>query len=341
MAVLDLGNLNTTDSAVVDDGGGATDSGEVQDGTVVDASEGLDASEVSEGGITPDASEPIDAGVENEGGVATDAGSLVDAGPACDFDGAITRAFVVRTLRVAPSTVGADVDGLDNSSTPTSVAGCRKADATGGIENALAGVDTTAMKIPSSAMQSGLTSGTIALTFTVSNWNGTANDDCIDLSLSGIGVVGGLTTRTSIAGSVIDTAFAADTGWDITGSYANQPLTVPLRGFRAHLVLDGTLTELVLPTTPTATTASFIAGYVLYADAMAPATGSDLRPRVIAFVNAIGYGAYVSTIDSMAMSLRDLHTVGGLRPCMNPGVDPTVVDADSLSAALLISSNPP
>ncbi len=190
-------------------------------------------------------------------------------------------------------------------------------------------------------VQQGVTAGTIALTFTISSWNGTANDTCIDVTLTGIGLIGGVVARTQIVGSVIDTAFATDSGWDITGSYSGQSLTLPLRGFRAHLVLDGSLTELVLPTSPTVTTASFIAGYVLYLDAAAAVSGDDFRPRAKAFVDAIGYSGYWSSIDSTGVSARDLHTVGGLRPCMNPGSDPRVVDSDSVSAALLISSNPP
>jgi hypothetical protein len=262
--------------------------------------------------------------------------------PACDAGGAITRSFVIRTLRIAPASIGANIDGLDNSSTPNSIAGCRRADGPLGIENQAWEFDLDTDGIPSSAAQSGITNGTIALTFAISQWNGTANDDCVDLSLTGIGLLGGLTVRTAIAAGEVDARLPADSGWDVTGAAEGLMLTLPVRGLYVHLELDQTLTELVVPASPSVSTASFLAGYVVYANENTSPPGDDFRPRLKTMINTISpSGSLWPSIDAIGKTSRDLHVIGGLRPCMMVGSNATVVDSDAISTALLLSTNPP
>lgn len=300
------------------------------------------------GGASEDGSVPTDGSMSTldasvDAHVASDADTDEDATPSCGAGGAITRAFAVQTMRVAAATIGANIDGLDNSETPNSTAGCRTADNALGTENRAAALNEISFGIPSQVGQQGITAGTISLTFTISEWNGTRDDACVVLTASGTGTLGGLSVTTPMTDGLVDARLPADSGWNITGAYAGASLTIPLRGVHAHLLLDGTLTELVLPVTPTATNASFIAGYVIYADALAAPTGSDFRPRLLNYMTAIGQSQQNKTaVDGLGMSSRDLHAIGGLRPCMSvAGGDQNAVDADALSAALLISTNAP
>jgi hypothetical protein len=308
--------------------------------TLLFACGGGDASD--DGSVPSDGSmSTADANVDAH--VASDADTDEDATtPSCGEGGAITRAFTVRTMRVAGTTIGANIDGLDNSQTPNSVAGCRTADNALGTENRAAALNGASFGIPSDVGQQGITAGTITLTFTLSAWNGTRDDACVVLTASGTGTVGSLSVTTTLTDGLIDARLPADSGWNITGALDGVNLTIPLRGLHAHLLLDGSLTELVLPVTPTALNASFLAGYIIYADAMGSLTGSDFRPRMLSFMDAIGQSGNKTIVDDLGMSLRDLHAIGGLRPCMSvAGGDPNAVDVDALSAALLISTNAP
>lgn len=292
--------------------------------------------------------------------------------PTCTLNGeAGMRDFQINGLRIPVSggggspitplnNIGFNVDGLVTS-TVNDVAGCRKADGVpGGIDNALSEIigglsDLLAMASVdiNAELQGAVDDNAIDLNVRLGDWNMTATDPCVSITISGMS---GGQTLTPITGNAalnanVISAIAFPTALTIVPAFQLNPdgglggtctmncvtvnLPITIQGLRGRIVFDATQSAIVVADQatlegPTGNSSStVIGGYVRYAGTDAAAFSVGL----MGLTNQIGID--FDTVNGIFTQFLDLDSTPGpgLSACTSTGG--SNVSADTFSAGIL------
>ena len=295
-----------------------------------------------------------------------------DTGPAplpdvervtCDTQGeAGSRVFPIRRLTIptAPPEgeippVGFNVDGL--TSTATDLAGCNKADLSGGVDNGLAAIinglgpvlSRTGVDI-NEELQTAVEGDAIDLEVEIGDWNMTATDPCVTITIQGMTAGSAITPITSNAplngGFVTLVTFSSNL--TITPSFQVGPdgglgsctanctpvdLAITIQDLRARLRLSPDLNDLIVAGSPDNMNSSMVGGYVKY-------TGTDpsaFQTSLNTLIGAIDPNVS-DVVGGIFTQFLDLDTDPALAACTSVG---SGTSADTFSAAILAGSVAP
>lgn len=273
-----------------------------------------------------------------------------------------TRAYPIRTLRIPtiPSpeaplpAVGFNIDGL--TSTEADLAGCDQADMPGGVDDAFANIvvaldDTLPEVFAFDDLGIVPIMQFIELEVVISDWNETATDPCVVVTLHGTmsgRAITPLVGRASlVSGGVSLVAFGADLPVTIRIEPENLGglgglCTVDCLGFDVDFTIEGLvarlrfsddMTHLVVAEAPDNTNATMLGGHVRYTGD-APGAFTTVVTRLI---NAIDPDLW-ATVQNVFSQRLDLDSTPTLSACTTVG---SGTSADAFSIAVLASSVAP
>lgn len=284
----------------------------------------------------------------------------------CELQGEVgSRPFAIAHLRIptkpdpegALPSAGFNVDGFD--STSQDITGCNKADKAGGVDNAFAAVNDGLGPVFAMAgysfggsLESAIANDAINLEIVLGDWNMTASDPCVTVTIQG-SVGGSAITPLSgraplVAGLVAYVTFGAnlrltsrvavspDGGTGCTQGCVNFDLPMVIHQTMARVRLSPDLMHVVSAASPDNTNSTMVGGYVRF-------TGSDalaFQPNLEALFTGID-PTLTGIVSNIFRQFLDLDTTPSLMACEALEVDgglPTT--ADSFSTALLVSSVP-
>jgi hypothetical protein len=248
---------------------------------------------------------------------ACDSGNLGDDGlpegeGTCDGN-----AFTLRIdgLSVAASSTGFDLDGHDTQDTNDPV-GCGKLDATGGVDNALAGLEATLTSYGfgiGGPLADAVSQGDVVIDITVAGYDGGETDDCVLVDITVNQEVVATSIESAVTGGVLDLQVPElPLQGEIDMGYGPMPVDITARAVKLALPLAGS---------PVSVTNGLMGAGLPWDE---PANDADLRSLVEASVDP----TWFPLVEGIMVQQLDLQPVGA----------DASASCDAISAALVVDA---